>query len=183
MICLKSINSLLQVDLWPYIFPRWQPQWLGLRMLVTWNCEDYVWKNCSVLYHNNTKYHNYLSRNMTKPTKWVCAQRRLNVRSMGSEGPKLSLCGQRRLWSDWADAQADLSLRWAHAHFIDFVISRLISFLQMQQSRILDPQYQQKQPPPDYHDQFDRTFKARLPRKLEHVVCRFTFVGGNLCKK
>ena len=34
--------------------------------------------------------------------------------SMGSLGPKLSSCGQRRLWSDWADAQADLSLCWAH---------------------------------------------------------------------
>ena len=27
------------------------------------------------------------------------------------------LSAQRRLWSDWADAQADLSLRWAHIHF------------------------------------------------------------------
>ena len=36
------------------------------------------------------------------------------VRSMGSWGPKLSSCGQRKLWSDWADAQADLSLRWTH---------------------------------------------------------------------
>ena len=24
-------------------------------------------------------------------------------------------------WSDWADTQADLSLRWAHTHFVDFV--------------------------------------------------------------
>ena len=32
---------------------------------------------------------------------------------------------QRRLWSDWADAQADLSLRWAHSHFVGFVRSRL----------------------------------------------------------
>ena len=32
---------------------------------------------------------------------------------------------QRRFWSDWADAQADLSLRWAHSHFVGFVISRL----------------------------------------------------------
>ena len=23
-------------------------------------------------------------------------------------------------WSDWADAQADLSLRWAHSHFVGF---------------------------------------------------------------
>ena len=36
------------------------------------------------------------------------------------------LSTQRRLWSDWADAQADLSLCWAHIHFVGFVISRLI---------------------------------------------------------
>ena len=36
------------------------------------------------------------------------------------------LSAQRRLWSDWADAQADLSLRWAHSHFAGFVLSRLI---------------------------------------------------------
>ena len=38
------------------------------------------------------------------------------VRSMGSWGTKLSSCWQRRLWSDWADTQADLSLRSAHSH-------------------------------------------------------------------
>ena len=59
----------------------------------------------------------------------MCTQRRLRsawasrkirvfaVSSMGSSGPKLSSCGQRRLWSDWADAQADLSLRWVHSHY------------------------------------------------------------------
>ena len=36
------------------------------------------------------------------------------------------LSGQRRLWSDWADSQADLSLRWAHTHFVGFVMSWLI---------------------------------------------------------
>ena len=35
------------------------------------------------------------------------------------------LSAQRRRWSDWADAQADLSLRWAHSHFVGFVMSRL----------------------------------------------------------
>ena len=29
-------------------------------------------------------------------------------------------------WSDWADAQADLSLRWAHIRFVGFFMSRLI---------------------------------------------------------
>ena len=36
------------------------------------------------------------------------------------------LIAQRRLWSDWADAKADLSLRWAHTHFVGFVMRRLI---------------------------------------------------------
>ena len=36
------------------------------------------------------------------------------------------LSAQRRLWSDWADAQADLSLRWAHTHFVGFVMMQLI---------------------------------------------------------
>ena len=38
------------------------------------------------------------------------------------------LSAQRRLWSDWADAHIDLSLCWAHTHFIGFVLSRLILF-------------------------------------------------------
>ena len=39
------------------------------------------------------------------------------------------LSAQRRLWSDWADAQADLSLCWAHTHFVCFVMSQLMSQL------------------------------------------------------
>ena len=42
------------------------------------------------------------------------------------------LSAQRRLWSDWADAQADaqadLSLRWAHTYFVGFVMSWLKSW-------------------------------------------------------
>ena len=34
---------------------------------------------------------------------------------------------QRRLWSDWVDAQADLRLRLAHSHFVGFVTRRLIN--------------------------------------------------------
>ena len=36
------------------------------------------------------------------------------------------LSAQQRLWSEWADAQTDLSLRWAHSHFVCFVMRRLI---------------------------------------------------------
>ena len=42
------------------------------------------------------------------------------VRSMGSWGPNVSSCRQRRLWSDWADAQVDLCLRWAQWPFCWF---------------------------------------------------------------
>ena len=36
------------------------------------------------------------------------------------------LSAQRRFWPDWADAQADLSLRWAHSHFVGFDMRRII---------------------------------------------------------
>ena len=44
------------------------------------------------------------------------------VHSTGSSGPKVSSCRQPRLWSDWADAdaQADLTLCWAHSSFCWF---------------------------------------------------------------
>ena len=52
------------------------------------------------------------------------------VCSMGSWGLKVSSCGQWRLWSDWADAQADLSLRWVHMSFCWFchVAAQITSF-------------------------------------------------------
>ena len=37
------------------------------------------------------------------------------------------LSAQRSVWSDTADVQADLSLRWAQGHFVGFVMSRLIN--------------------------------------------------------
>ena len=35
------------------------------------------------------------------------------------------LSAQQRLWSDWADAMADMSFRWAHSHFVGFVMRQL----------------------------------------------------------
>ena len=60
----------------------------------------------------------------------LCTQRRRRspsastetdqLRSMGSWGLKVSSCGQRGLRSDWADAQADLSLCWVYRSFCWF---------------------------------------------------------------
>ena len=36
------------------------------------------------------------------------------------------LSAQRRLWSDWADVQADMSLGWVHTHFVGFIMTWLI---------------------------------------------------------
>ena len=59
---------------------------------------------------------------MTKPTKWLCAQRRLRSAWASAKSDQSLRCPHE----DWADAQADLSLRWAHTHFVGFVMSWLI---------------------------------------------------------
>ena len=40
-------------------------------------------------------------------------------------GPLLPIEHTAKTLIDWADAQADLSLRWTHTHFAGFVMSRL----------------------------------------------------------
>ena len=77
---------------------------------------------------------------MTKPAKWVCTQRRLRspghlpslirVFAVHSLGKGLMfLYADSEDWSDWADAQAVLSLCWAHSHFVGFchVMAHIIS--------------------------------------------------------
>ena len=61
---------------------------------------------------------------MTKPIKWVWAQRRLRSAWASAQSDQSSLCDQwvakdprilhadSEHWSDWAEAQDDLSLRW-----------------------------------------------------------------------
>ena len=72
-----------------------------------------------------------MSRLMTKPTKWhvhpAKTQMSLGIRPVWSES---SLCAQ---WvakdPSFLHADSDLSLRWAHNHFVGFVMRQLIYFL------------------------------------------------------
>ena len=76
--------------------------------------------------------HDKTNKMIVRPAK---TQISLGIRPVWSES---SLCAQwvakdpvflhadSEDWSDWADAQADLSLRWAHTHFVGFVMLRLI---------------------------------------------------------
>ena len=41
-------------------------------------------------------------------------------RNLGPLATHWAHSAQRRLWFDWADTQADVSLRWAHTYFIGF---------------------------------------------------------------
>ena len=82
---------------------------------------------------------------MTKPTK-DCAPseesdppsliRDFAVRKKKDWVLSYPLSAQRRLYSDWADTRADLSLRWAHSHFVGFVMRRLKYIRGVPQSQI-----------------------------------------------
>ena len=73
-----------------------------------------------------------MSRSTTKPIKWHVRPakdrpghspnliRYFAVRVKKPWVLSYPLSAQRRLWSDWADAQADLSLRWVHMPFLWF---------------------------------------------------------------
>ena len=68
----------------------------------------------------------------------MCAQRRLRSAWASTQvWLESSLSAWRKLgssaihwahskdWSDWADAQADLTIHWVHSHFVGFVIRQL----------------------------------------------------------
>ena len=59
-----------------------------------------------------------MNRLMTKPTQW-------HVRPAKTRIEDSDQSTWRKL-THWADAQADLSLRWAHSHIVGFVMRRLI---------------------------------------------------------
>ena len=69
------------------------------------------------------------SEDSDQPGHPPCLIRVFTVRMKEAWVLSYPLSAQRRLWSDWADAQADLSLRWANSHFVGFVMSRLKWFI------------------------------------------------------
>ena len=94
--------------------------------------------------------HVHLSCDMTKPTKWGCAQQRLGSAWASAQSDPSSLSAWRKLgslathwvhsedWSDWPDVQADPSLRWAHTRFVGFVVRRLICRTNLQLNSSFD---------------------------------------------
>ena len=80
--------------------------------------------------HHCLDLQNNMSLHTTKPTQWPVRpakmQNSLGICPVWSESSKLCALWVAkesrflRLWSDWADAQADLSLGWVHSSFCCF---------------------------------------------------------------
>ena len=56
---------------------------------------------------------------------WVLSYQ-LSAQRNSDQTGRMPGWSERRIWSDWADAQVVLSLRWAYSHFVGFVMLRLI---------------------------------------------------------
>ena len=101
---------------------------------------------------------------------------------MSSYGPKLSSYGQQRLWSDWADAQADLSLRWAHSFcWFCHVAAQIICPLQVRPKKnVLFPESRPTllfcpRPPNFFHHNL-HSVKISTLRSISQGPFRFHFI-------
>ena len=72
-----------------------------------------------------------MSRRTTKPTKWCSPSEDSDHYWASTKSDQnlhcalirnVSSCSQGRLWSNWVDVQADLSLCWVTGHFVGFVV-------------------------------------------------------------
>ena len=108
---------------------HWRSAWCTLFGSHLWDPRHkYVWcahtssvdRDCfglTGLYRliSNLCWHFVITNITCKKVTWVCAQQRVfAVRMKKAWVLSYPLSAQRKLWSDWADSQADLSLRWAH---------------------------------------------------------------------
>ena len=97
-----------------------------------------TYENCNELSYVDIFLTELWAASWQTPTKWhvrpAKTQISLGIRPVWSVFPvrlkkawvlSYPLSVQRRLWSDLADAKADLTLRRAHSHFVGFVMRRL----------------------------------------------------------
>ena len=73
----------------------------------------------------NQQNDNAPNKDSDQPGHPPCLIRVFAVRMKKAWVLSYPLSGQRKLWSDWADAQADLRLCWAHSYFVGFVTRQL----------------------------------------------------------
>ena len=108
--CLILFSSSLRVS--SFIFSCWSCWPLGEKIwAATWQNQQ---NECAP------------SKDSDQPGHLPSLIRVFAVRMKKSWSLSYPLNAQQRLWSDWVDTQSDLSLCWAHIHFVGFVMSWLI---------------------------------------------------------
>ena len=90
------------------------------------------------IWYQNEPRHDKTNKMTARPAKTRIS---LGIRPVSSESllcaqwvakdPSFLHAGSEDPDQDWVDAQADLSLRWAHTHFVGFVMSWLRCFSQL----------------------------------------------------
>ena len=136
-----NLDAYLSCSMYP-----WHPWNSGLL-----NRKDYLFSRVGMLRYGNCFIHVPLEIILPQCQKTYLGRARsakiqisLRISAGWSESSlgafwiaKVSLCGQRRLWSDCVDAQADLSLRWAHfvegtfSHVADQLITVIFVYKKM----------------------------------------------------
>ena len=107
--------------------------------MIDTNCFGYEEKNIWAAAWQNNKMACVPSEDSDRPGHPTSLIRVCAVHMKKAWVLSFPLSAHRRLWSDWADAQTVLSLRWAHSHFTGFVVRRLICLLW--QSILIHNQY------------------------------------------
>ena len=110
---------------------KWHKIIVNIRSLIIMDLSLFVWSEAistlkfeAASCENRPKWHVCPAK--TQISLGICPV--WSVFTVGVKKPwvlSYPLSAHWRLWSDWVDAQADLSLRWAHIHFVGFVMSRL----------------------------------------------------------
>ena len=136
-----------------------------------------VWSDCIVAQADHSLGTCEPPHGRTNKVTW--AQRRLRSAWASTQSPwvftvrikkacilSYPLSAQRRLWSDWADAQADLSLHWAHIHFDGFVMRQLIWFCRFYCA-------------PSRHTEMILSFRTDMPGQTVQIQIRLLLEQSN----
>ena len=91
-------------------------------LLILSKCPENIW---AASWQNQQKYC-APSEDSVQPGHPPSLIRVFAIRMKKAWALSYPLSAQRRLWLDWADAQSELSLRWAHNHIVGFFMRRLI---------------------------------------------------------
>ena len=105
-----------------------------------YSCDEIYLTTCEPLHDRTNKMACAPSIDSDQPGHLPSLIRVFAVRMMKAWTLSYPLSAQQRLWSDWADAQADLSVHWAHIHFVGFCSGLIMSGTQFYRVKWIEHQ-------------------------------------------